>query len=56
MTLAPKYASSIASSYESESMTFASGTRPGSADNTPSTSVQMTISAASSNAPNIDAE
>jgi hypothetical protein len=28
MTLAPKYASSIASLYESESMTFASGTQP----------------------------
>ena len=48
MTLAPKYASSIASLYESESMTFASGTRRGSALSTPSTSVQMWISSASS--------
>ena len=45
MTLAPKYASSIASLYDSESMTWASGTRRGSADSTPSTSVQIWISA-----------
>ncbi len=36
-------------------MTVASGTRRGSADNTPSTSVQMTISAASNSAPKIEA-
>jgi hypothetical protein len=41
MTFAPKYASSMASLYDSESMTLASGTRRGSADNTPSTSVQI---------------
>ena len=48
ITLAPKYASSMASLYDSESMTLASGTRRGSADSTPSTSVQMWISLASS--------
>jgi hypothetical protein len=37
-------------------MTWAFGTRRGSADNTPSTSVQMMICAACSNAPNIDPE
>ena len=37
-------------------MTCASGTRRGSALSTPSTSVQMTISAASSSAPKIEAE
>ena len=37
-------------------MTWASGTRRGSADSTPSTSVQMWISAASSSAPKIEAE
>ena len=37
-------------------MTRALGTRRGSADSTPSTSVQMWISAASSSAPKIDAE
>ena len=55
-TLAPKYASSIASLYESESMTVASGTRRGSADSTPSTSVQMWISDAPSSAPKMEAE
>jgi len=56
MTFAPKYASSIASLYESVSITCASGTNRGSALKTPSTSVQMTISAASSSEPKIDAE
>ena len=56
ITLAPKYASSIASLYDSASMTFASGTRRGSADNTPSTSVQMWISLASSSEPKIEPE
>ena len=56
ITFAPKYASSIASLYESESMIVASGTRRGSALSTPSTSVQITISAASSKAPKIEAE
>ena len=56
MTLAPKYASSMASLYDSESMTLASGTRRGSADSTPSTSVQMWISVASSSEPKIDPE
>ena len=56
ITLAPKYASSIASLYDSESMTFASGTRRGSALSTPSTSVQMWISSASSSAPKIEPE
>ena len=56
MTFAPKYASSIASLYDSESMTLASGTRRGSALNTPSTSVQIMISSASSSAPKIDPE
>ena len=56
ITFAPKYASSIASLYESESMTVASGTRRGSALSTPSTSVQITISSASSKSPKIDAE
>ena len=56
MTFAPKYASSIASLYESESITLASGTRRGSALSTPSTSVQITISSASSRSPKIDAE
>ena len=37
-------------------MTVASGTRRGSADSTPSTSVQIWISAASSSAPKIEAE
>ncbi len=37
-------------------MTVASGTRRGSADSTPSTSVQMMISAASSSAPKIEPE
>ena len=37
-------------------MTCASGTRRGSADSTPSTSVQIWISAASSSAPKIEAE
>ncbi len=37
-------------------MTVASGTRRGSADSTPSTSVQMWISHASSSAPKIEAE
>ena len=37
-------------------MTWALGTRRGSADSTPSTSVQMMISAAPSSAPNIDPE
>ncbi len=37
-------------------MMVASGTRRGSADNTPSTSVQIWISLASSNAPKIDPE
>ena len=37
-------------------MTVASGTRRGSADNTPSTSVQMTISEASNSAPKIEPE
>ena len=37
-------------------MTVASGTRRGSALSTPSTSVQMTISDASSSAPKIDPE
>ncbi len=37
-------------------MTVASGTRRGSADNTPSTSVQMTISDESSNAPKMEPE
>ena len=56
MTFAPKYASSMASLYDSESMTLASGTRRGSADSTPSTSVQMWISAASSSEPKIEPE
>ena len=56
ITLAPKYASSMASLYDSESMTLASGTRRGSADSTPSTSVQMWISAASSSEPKIEPE
>ena len=56
ITLAPKYASSIASLYDSESMTLASGTRRGSADSTPSTSVQMWISAESSSEPKIEPE
>jgi hypothetical protein len=56
MTLAPKYASSMASLYDSESITWASGTRRGSADSTPSTSVQIWISTASSSAPKIEAE
>ena len=46
----------MASLYESESMTCASGTRRGSADSTPSTSVQMWISAASSRLPKMEAE
>ena len=46
----------MASLYDSESITCASGTRRGSADSTPSTSVQMWISAASSSAPKIEAE
>ena len=41
---------------QSESMTVASGTRRGSALSTPSTSVQITISSASSRSPKIDAE
>ena len=56
MTLAPKYASSIASLYESVAITCASGTSRGSALSTPSTSVQITISQASSSEPKIDAE
>ena len=56
ITFAPKCASSIASLYESESMIVASGTRRGSALRTPSTSVQITISEASSSAPKIDPE
>ena len=56
ITLAPKYASSMASLYDSESMTLASGTRRGSADSTPSTSVQMWISLASSSEPKIEPE
>ncbi len=56
ITLAPKYASSIASLYESASMTCASGTSRGSALSTPSTSVQITISPASSSEPKIEAE
>ena len=56
ITFAPKYASSMASLYESESMTVASGTRRGSADSTPSTSVQMWISLASSSAPKMEPE
>ncbi len=56
MTFAPKYASSIASLYDSASMTWASGTSRGSALSTPSTSVQITISPASSSEPKIDAE
>ncbi len=56
MTFAPKYASSIASLYDSESITCAFGTRRGSAESTPSTSVQMWISAASSSAPKIEPE
>jgi hypothetical protein len=56
ITFAPKYASSIASLYDSESMTRAFGTRRGSADSTPSTSVQIWISAASSSEPKIEPE
>ena len=56
ITLAPKYASSIASLYESASITCASGTSRGSALSTPSTSVQITISPASSSEPKIEAE
>ncbi len=37
-------------------MTFASGTWPGSAESTPLTSVQMTISRAPSSAPKMEAE
>ena len=37
-------------------MIFASGTRRGSAESTPLTSVQITISSASSSAPNIEPE
>ena len=37
-------------------MIFASGTRRGSADSTPLTSVQMMISSASSSAPKIEPE
>ena len=37
-------------------MTVASGTRRGSAESTPSTSVQMSISVAPSNAPKMEAE
>ena len=54
-TLAPKYASSMASSYDISSTTTASGTRRGSALSTPSTSVQMMTADASSSAPKIDA-
>ena len=46
----------MASLYDSESITCASGTRRGSADSTPSTSVQIWICAASSSAPKIEAE
>ena len=56
ITFAPKYASSIASLYDISSMIFASGTRRGSPLMTPSTSVQMCTSLASSNAPKIEAE
>ena len=55
MTFAPKYASSIASLYDSASSVTASGTRRGFALITPSTSVQIWISSASRSAANIDA-
>ena len=56
MTFAPKYASSMASLYDISSMILASGTWRGSPLMTPSTSVQMCTSSASSSAPKIDAE
>jgi hypothetical protein len=46
----------MASLYDISSMIFASGTCRGSPLMTPSTSVQMCTSSASSNAPKIDAE
>ena len=55
MTLAPKYASSIASSYESVGSVTASVTSRGLALITPSTSVQMWISCASNSVPKIEA-
>ena len=55
ITFAPKYASSIASLYDSASSVTASGTRRGFALITPSTSVQIWISSASSSAAKIDA-
>src|SRR5207245_8549838 len=55
-TLAPKYASSLASRYEISGMMHALGTRRGSAVSRPSTSVQMMNSLAPTAAHRLDAE
>ncbi len=55
-TFAPKYESSIASSYEMFGTTKAEGTARGSALKTPSTSVQISMTVAPSAEPKIAAE
>ena len=55
-TFAPKYASSMASSYDKKGKTTAFGTRLGSADKTPLTSVQISTEVALRRRPKMVAE